>query len=105
MKKLFISLTAALLLLISGCSPSQNNSDKPRVIASLFPQYDFVRQIAQDKVEVILLLPPGVEAHAFEPTPSQIIQITQADLFIYTNAAMEPWIDKIVENIKDEKWK
>lgn len=103
MKKLFISLTAALLLLISGCSPSQNNSDKPRVIASLFPQYDFVRQIAQDKVEVILLLPPGVESHAFEPTPSQIIQITQADLFIYTNAAMEPWIDKIVENIKDEK--
>lgn len=87
--------------MISGCTPTIT-SDKPVVMVSLFPQYDFVRAIAQDKVEVVLLLPPGVEPHAYEPTPATIIQIVEADLFIYTNELMEPWIAKIVENVKGD---
>ena len=103
MKKILILLFAGLISL-AGCTtnPADNTDKKLTVITSLFPQYDFVRNIAQDKVNVSLLLPPGVESHAFDPTPSQIISITQADLFVYTNAEMEPWIERIVENVDEQ---
>src|SRR5690554_846728 len=102
MKKVWILLTV-LLLALAGCTNNQNETnDKLSVITSLFPQYDFVREIGKDKMDVSLLLSPGVESHAFDPTPSQIIAITQSDLFIYTNPEMEPWIDQIVENVKDD---
>ena len=104
MKRISIVLFIVSLLLLSGCSNSNpENDERIQVITSLFPQYDFVRQIAKDKVALTLLLPPGVEAHSFDPTPSQIISITQSDLFIYTNEALEPWIDKIVENVKSDR--
>jgi len=50
-------------------------------VTTLFPQYDFARQIAGDKAEITLLLPPGAESHSFEPTPADIINISNADLF------------------------
>lgn len=105
MRKLSIILFILPLLLLTSCNSLNSESDdnKIQVITSLFPQYDFVREIAQDKVKLTLLLPPGVESHSFDPTPSQIISITQSDLFIYTNKEMEPWIDKIVENVKSDK--
>lgn len=98
-------LILVITLLLTGCSSLKPDSNNGRihVITSLFPQYDFVREIAKDKVDVSLLLPPGVESHSFDPTPSQIIAITKSDLFIYTNKEMEPWIDKIVENVKGER--
>ena len=61
------------------------------------PQYDFVREIAGDKVEVSLLLPPGVESHSYEPSPRDIVDIQKAAVFIYTGKYMEPWADKIVQ--------
>jgi zinc transport system substrate-binding protein len=72
------------------------------VIATLFPQYDFARQIAGDRADVKLLLPPGVESHAFEPTPSDVIAINEADVFIYTGEYMEPWAHKIAESIEGD---
>ena len=103
MKRIYVALFIVFLLLLSGCTNSiPKDDEKIQVITSLFPQYDFVSQIAKDKVELTLLLPPGVEAHSFDPTPSQIISITQSDLFIYTNETLEPWIDKIVENVKSD---
>ncbi len=66
-----------------------------RVVASLFPQYDFARQIAGDLADVSLLLPPGAESHSFEPTPADMRRIAGADLFIYTGAYMEPWAEHL----------
>jgi len=71
------------------------------VVATLFPQYDFARQIAGDRAEVILLLPPGVESNSFEPRPSDIIKINESELFIYTGEYMEPWSQKIIDSMKD----
>lgn len=103
MKKYMIALFVGLMLVLNGCAPTQTDNDKITVITSLFPQYDFVRQIAQDKVNVVLLLPPGVEPHSFDATPQTIVTIGNADLFIYTNAMMEPWIEKVIENVKSDK--
>ena len=78
-----------------------SGSEKIQIVATLFPQYDFARQIAGDKADVRLLLPPGVESHSYEPTPSDIIKINDSDLFIYTGKYMEAWSGKIIDSMKD----
>lgn len=70
-----------------------------KIIASLFPHYDFARAIAGDFAEVTLILPPGIESHAYEPTPKDIIKITEADLFLYTSETMEPWAQSLIQSI------
>jgi len=81
---------------------SDDNDGKLKIVATLFPQYDFARQIAGDKADVKLLLPPGVESHSFEPTPRDIIEIYNADLFLYTGDIMEPWAAAIIKGITNE---
>lgn len=72
---------------------------KPIIVTTLFPFYDITSQLVEENAEVSLLLPPGVEPHAFEPTPQDIIKIQEADVFIYSGDVMEPWVASIVANI------
>lgn len=69
--------------------------DKIIVISTLFPQYDFARQVAGDRAEVTLLLPPGVESHSYEPTPADVVRIGQSRVFLYTGDEMEPWVKRL----------
>lgn len=97
-----ICLVMTLFVQLYGCGMGKYadlDENKLLIVTTLFPQYDFARQIAGDKAEVILLLPPGVEAHDFEPTPSDIILINKADLFIYTGDEMEPWVANILDSL------
>jgi ABC-type Zn uptake system ZnuABC Zn-binding protein ZnuA len=99
-------VTVSFLAFISGCGlPAGKSSDtgKLKVITTLFPQYDFVREIAKDKADVTLLLPPGVESHSYEPSPQDIVNIKKSNAFIYTGENMEPWVHKVIENTKDNK--
>lgn len=68
-----------------------------KVVTTLFPLYDMAKNIGADKVEVSLLLPPGVEAHSFEPKPSDIVKINEADVFVYTGKFMEPWAEDVIK--------
>jgi zinc transport system substrate-binding protein len=82
--------------LLSACARSKDSSGEDRsgrliVVATLFPLYDFARNIAGDRADVRLLLPPGSEPHSFEPKPADIVMLNRADIFIYTNRFMEPW--------------
>jgi zinc transport system substrate-binding protein len=74
----------------------QTGSSKTKVITTLFPLYDMARYIGGDKIELTLLLPPGVDPHSFEPKPSDIVKISQADVFVYTGKFMEPWVEDII---------
>lgn len=76
---------------------SKTDSEKVTVVTTLFPTYDFAKNIGRDKAEVTLLLPPGVEAHAYEPKPSDITKINEADIFVYTGELMEPWAHDIIK--------
>ncbi len=82
--------------------PKDNNSGRIKVIATIFPQYDFAKKIGGDKVDVSLLLTPGTETHSYEPTPQDIINVNKASLFIYTGENMEPWAEKIVQGIDSD---
>ncbi|RNC69202.1 MAG: zinc-binding protein [Desulfuromonadales bacterium] len=89
-------------LCTAGCQKrerAQVPSGKLKVVATLFPLYDFARNVAGDRAEVTLLLPPGMEAHSFEPKPADIVRISKADLFLYTNRAMEPWAEELVKGV------
>jgi zinc transport system substrate-binding protein len=72
------------------------------VLTTLFPLYDFAKNIGREYTDVFLLLPPGVEPHGFEPKPEDIIRINRADIFIYTGKYMEPWAEKILRAIDNE---
>ena len=81
---------------------NKKSDDKVEVIATLFPQYDFVKQIGGDKVNVTLLLPPGAESHTYEPTPQDMIKIDESDLFVYTGEEMEPWASSLISGMEKE---
>lgn len=102
-----ISIAATLficLALVCACQKKEAQvapSTKKRmvVVTTLFPLYDFARTIGGDKADVTLILPPGVEAHAFEPKPEDAARVTKADLFVFTNEFMEPWAVKFVTGL------
>ena len=95
------ALISALIIKLSDLN-IKRSGDKIEFVATLFPQYDFVKQVGGDKVNVTLLLPPGTESHTYEPTPQDMILINESNLFIYTGSEMEPWADNLISGIKKD---
>lgn len=97
---IFISLS------MTACSTGGKDTEdngKLNIVATIFPQYDFVRQIGGDKVNLSMLLPPGSEAHTFDPTVQDIQKIIDADIFIYVGGVSDSWIDDILDAVSTEK--
>lgn len=101
---MFKRLTVLILVLalLSACQTTVQVEDKPQIMVSLFPQYDIIRQIAQDKVDVELFLPAGIEPHSYEPSASTLMKIVEADLFVYSSDELEPWVKRLVEGNASE---
>jgi zinc transport system substrate-binding protein len=96
------------MLLLGGAVFARPRQDRGRegavrVVTTVFPSYDFVREIAGDRVNLSLLLPPGAESHSFEPTPRDIIQIQNSDVFIYVGGESEAWVERILDSIDSYK--
>lgn len=100
-------LAAAFLgvsLILSGCAQaggsqgafdaSSEENGKLKVAVTLFPYYDFVRQIAGDQVDLQMVIPAGMDSHSFEPTPADIRTIQHADVLISNGGTMEHWLDE-----------
>ncbi len=99
MRRLLTGLLALVLaasLTACGHEPPQEDG-RLRVVCTLFPYYDFVRQIGGDAVDVTLLVPAGRETHSFEPTPRDVIRISEADVFIYNGGESEQWVNDILD--------
>ncbi len=98
-----VIVVACCIALFAGCKKGgEQQTGHLQVVTTLFPLYDFARTIGGDKAQVTMLLPPGVEPHTFEPRPEDMIRISRANLFIYTNKYMEPWVDKIISGIDNK---
>ncbi|GMO33648.1 MAG: metal ABC transporter substrate-binding protein [Termitinemataceae bacterium] len=95
-------LTASIIstsFFIFSCTQKKNVQDgKITVTATIFPQYDFVRAIAKDKVNLLMLLPPAQESHSFEPTPRDIITIQNSNIFIYSGGESDVWVSRILQS-------
>ena len=90
----------ALTISLVAISPSVVCADRLTVVASVFPLFDFAREVAGPAADVRLLLPPGVDPHSWEPRPSDIVDLSQADIFVYTSERMEPWADNIARAVQ-----
>ena len=89
--------------LFSGCGQNEATiNDKFTIITTIFPPYDFIREIAGDNVNVSMLLPPGAESHSYEPTPKDIIAIQECDLFIYVGGESDAWVASILDSMGED---
>lgn len=94
-----IFLIFLIILLLTGCAPLQQQTDKTKVVATIFPLYDFAREIAGNDAEVKMLLKPGAEVHSYEPTPQDIIAIQNCDVFLYIGGESDEWVRNVLESI------
>lgn len=98
-------LTVSILLMAcsnGGTSQVKREEDKLNVYSSFYPMYDFAKKIGKDKINIKNLIPAGTEPHDWEPTPKDLVNIGDSDVFIYSGAGMESWIDKVSENVKND---
>ncbi len=70
---------------------------KLQAIASFYPLYEFAQQVGQDKVNVQLLVPEGVEPHDWEPTIQDVQQIQKSDFIIINGFGFENWVESLGE--------
>ncbi|WP_427339355.1 metal ABC transporter substrate-binding protein [Caloranaerobacter sp. DY30410] len=110
MAKKIISLMLIFMFIFTvGCASKevktekQNVKDKLKVYASIYPMYDFAKNIGKDKIELHLMIPPGAEPHDWEPTAKLMAELENADVFIYNGVMMEPWADKLLDTIDNKK--
>ena len=114
MKRLLCGLVAALFLstLLAGCgnTDKQTNTAKDtatsdqklNIVTTIFPPYDFIRQIAGDTVSLTMLLSPGDESHDFEPTLSDAATVENADLFVYIGGESDQnWVPDLLVSVSD----
>ena len=81
---------------------NKDKTDKLSIVTTAFAQYDFARQIAGDNAELTMLLSPGEESHTYEPTPNDIAEIRNCDLFVYGGGESEKWVDTILSSVESD---
>ena len=117
---LYFSLVIVVgMFLFAGCGKGENKNEQIaetteanhkaekkeglKVIATIFAPYDFARQIVGEYGTVSMLEPPASESHSFEPTPQDIINIQNCDVFIYIGGESESWVQDLLQDIDTSK--
>ncbi len=90
-KLLFVFMLIPTLFLMMSCK-EDSYAD---IIVTMYPQYDFARQIVGDKMSVRLLTPPGAEIHDYEPTSKDLVAIKESKLFIFTSTELNTWVNPL----------
>lgn len=100
-------LFVAITWVVAGCSSEaqepKKEGEKLTVYASVYPLADFAQKIGGDQVEVINIVPTGVEPHDFEPTAKDLAGLSEADVFLYNGAGFEGWVDKAKGMLDQER--
>lgn len=101
---LSLALTAGIF---TGCKPSsapEGDRSKLKVVTTIFPEYDWVREILGDQadhVELTMLLDNGVDLHSFQPTADDMVAISNCDLFVYTGGESDSWVHDALANVSN----
>jgi zinc transport system substrate-binding protein len=100
MKNKFLSIFILIILTFVTCScQEQSKDDRIKIVATIFPQYSFVKEIVGDLCDVEVVLKPGQDSHNFDPSVSTVINIKNADIFVYTSDEMETWAAKLIQSL------
>lgn len=93
-----------LTVLLTACGKEEaTEKERIKVVTSNYPMYDFTKRIAGDTLDVVNLVPPGIEPHDWEPNVQDIAQLEEAKAFIYNGAGMEIWVDKVLNSLKNKE--
>lgn len=114
MKKKLLYLATSILLIMSlvACNKSDDTKQTSKVessenkkikIAVTFnPLKEFAEAVGGDKVQVETIIPNGSEPHDFDPRAKDLINIENADIFVYNGLNMEPWVDRVISNLQNK---
>jgi len=112
MKKITALLLALFMLVgaLAGCGKKNdtNKTDKLSIVTTIFPEYDWVREILGDKAdnaEITMLLDNGVDLHSYQPTADDIVKISDCDLFIYVGGESDGWVEDALRNAANRNMK
>lgn len=102
---IFILVIIALFTFSCGCTDGEENGapgngDDIKVTVTILPQEQFVERIGGDNIDVFVLVPPGASPHSYEPTPSDLAQVSDSDVYVIMGSGIEfelLWLDKIKE--------
>lgn len=102
-KIIAIIAAAALGVSMCGCAGQDNSegSGKLKVITTIFPAYDFARQVFGDTADVKMLLKPGQESHSYDPSAKDIVEISGCDLFVYNGGESDQWVESVLKSAPD----
>ena len=112
-KYIAILLAAAMATLgISACRKENSNKETKvqkdsdiKVVTTIFPEYDWVRQIAgeeADQMDITMLLDNGVDLHSYQPTAEDIMKVSDCDLFVYVGGESDAWVDDALKQAKNK---
>lgn len=109
-KKIISALGAVFMsaALLTGCgTPPTKNDSKLSIVCTVFPVYDWTRQVVgdSDNIEVRYLLSSGADIHSFQPTADDMIAISDCDMFIYVGGESEEWVDDYLKNARNKDMK
>ena len=100
MKKITAVLLSIVLICAAfcGCTANEqkvdNNTDQLSIVTTIFPIYDWVKNIVGDAdAQVDILIDTGVDLHSFQPTVQDIMKISECDVFIYVGGESDAWVD------------
>ena len=112
MKLFAVPAVAIAALAVAACSqsadatPTQARAEGQQepllVVASIYPMQYFAERVGGDRVEVVALVPPGVEGHTFELTPRDLLTIADADVIAMNGLELEPWLERALESLGDD---
>lgn len=100
------TLTVAVIFLSVGCgAPNVKRSGKINVLCTVFPLYDWARNIAGNTAEVSLLNENGADMHSYQPTAADIVRLHSCDILIYTGGESEKWVAEVIKQSSNENLK
>jgi len=105
-KVLSFILICTLCLSLTGCGdlPQQGDAGKITIVTTIFPEYDWLRNLTADSenIELKLLIDKGVDLHSYQPDVNDIVTISACDVFIYTGGASDVWVEDVLETAMNE---
>lgn len=97
MRRISLLVLFLLVPLLSGCVSQREATGQIKVATTIIPIGEFVYAVGGDRVAVTVLVPPGAEPHTFEPSPSQIREVADADIYAENGAGLESWMGNILK--------
>jgi ABC-type Zn uptake system ZnuABC Zn-binding protein ZnuA len=99
-------LTVVIVIVASAAAfvlfvPQGSNSGKLQVVATFYPLYYLSSQVAGDRADVHTLIPDNVEPHSWEPTPSDLIEVSEAQVLVFNGAGFEPWMEDFLAAVNN----